>query len=217
MADCGIAAGESVERKASSKISVPLKLVRHMAPCLKFSNPIRLRKLMNVMQIRGVDTYFHWSVLVVAALILAGVASRPWLTVIGLLCYLGIFLIHETGHAVMAQRRGSQVLSIQIYPIFAITKFQTPWSRLDHCLIAWGGVVAQAIVFVPLFVWVTISGYSRFDVVNMIIAVLGFYSLAVAIFNLLPLPGLDGSIAWTLFPELWRSRRRKATRKPTYR
>jgi Zn-dependent protease len=188
-----------------------------MPPLMKFSNPIRLQKLTKVMQIRGVDTYFHWSVFVAIALILAGVASRPWLSLIGLLCYLGIFLIHETGHAIVAQRRGSRVLSIQIYPIFAITQFQAPWSRLDHCLIAWGGAVAQAIVFVPLLMWVAISGYSRFDVLNMIIAILGFYSLAVAVFNLLPVRGLDGSIAWSLFPELWRERRRRITRKPTYR
>jgi uncharacterized membrane protein YphA (DoxX/SURF4 family) len=58
------------------------------------------------MEIGGVDTYVHWSVFVAIAFILAGVASRPVLAILGLTCYLGIFLIHETGHALVARRRG---------------------------------------------------------------------------------------------------------------
>lgn len=188
-----------------------------MPPLVRLANPIRLQKLTNVMQIRGVNTYVHWSVFAVIAFILAGVASRPGLTILGLLCYLSIFLIHEAGHALVAQRKGCRVLSIQIYPIFAITQFEAPWSRLDHSVIAWGGVLAQAIFFVPLVSWVAAFGYSRFEWFNMIIAILGFYSLAVAIFNLLPVRPLDGATAWRLFPELLAERRRKVNRKPMYR
>ena len=48
-----------------------------MAPLIKMSNPIRLGKLTNVMRIRGVDTYVHWSVFAVAAFILTGVVVAP--------------------------------------------------------------------------------------------------------------------------------------------
>jgi Zn-dependent protease len=188
-----------------------------MPSLIRISKPIRLHKLTNVMQIRGVDTYIHWSVFVVIAFILAGVASRPTLTILGLWCYLGVFLIHEGGHALVAQRRGCGVISIELYPIFGITKFERPWSLLDHSLIAWGGVMAQAIFFVPLLAWVALFGYSKLEWFNMIIAILGFYSLAVAIFNLLPIRPLDGATAWRLFPELLAERRRKVNRKPMYR
>jgi membrane-associated protease RseP (regulator of RpoE activity) len=77
--------------------------------------------------------------------------------------------------------------------------------------------MAQAIFFVPLLAWVALFGYSKFEWFNMIIAILGFYSLAVAIFNLLPIRPLDGATAWRLFPELLAERRRKVNRKPMYR
>jgi hypothetical protein len=53
-------------------------------------NPIRLKKLTNLMQIRGVDTYVRWSVFAVAALILAGVARHPGLSLLGLIAYLSV-------------------------------------------------------------------------------------------------------------------------------
>jgi Zn-dependent protease len=83
------------------------------------------------------------------------------------------------------------VNSIRLYPIFGITEFQTPWSRLDHCIVAWAGVIAQAVVAAPIVVAVTIFGYSRFEAV---LAILGFFSLAVAVFNLLSIKPLDGSV-----------------------
>jgi len=148
-----------------------------MAPLIKMSNPIRLGKLTNVMRIRGVDTYVHWSVFAVAAFILTGVARRPGLTLLGLFVYLAVLLIHESGHLIAAQRKRCKVLSIELYPIFGITRFEMSWSRLDHCGIAWGGVLAQAVVFIPLIAWIAMLGYPQAAGVDMIFAILGFFSL----------------------------------------
>jgi stage IV sporulation protein FB len=188
-----------------------------MPPLIKMSNPIRFKALTNIMQIRGVDTYVHWSVFAVAAFILVGVASNPGLSILGLTCYLAVLLLHETGHLIAAQRKGCQVHAIELYPIFGVTRFETPWSRLDQCVIAWGGVLAQAAVFVPLIAWGRRVGYTRIGAVNMIFAILGFFSFGIALFNLLPIAPLDGAMAWRLFPELLAERRRKIPRKPMYR
>jgi Zn-dependent protease len=94
-----------------------------------------------------------------------------------------------------------EVLSIQLYPVFGITKFETPWSRFDHCVIAWGGVIAQAAVALPVVGWVILFGYTRFEPLNALLALLGFFSLGVAAFNLLPIAPLDGAIAWAIIPE----------------
>jgi len=75
------------------------------------------------------------------------------------------------------------VLSIELYPIWGITRFGEPYSRFEHCVIAWGGVVAQVIVGVPLVVWVEIFGYTGFQAVNAILAILGFLSLSMAVLN----------------------------------
>jgi membrane-associated protease RseP (regulator of RpoE activity) len=109
------------------------------------------------------------------------------------------------------------VLEVDLYPIFGITRFTTPWSRLDHCKIAWAGVLAQAAVFIPIVLWVHFFGYSHIDEVNMLFAILGFFSLGVALLNLLPVPPLDGSIAWGIIPTFLAARRTRVSRKPTYR
>jgi Zn-dependent protease len=51
---------------------------------------------------------------------------------------------------------------------------------------------------------VELFGYSRFQPVNAILAIWGFFSLSMAVFNLLPIRPLDGSIAWGLLPALFR-------------
>jgi Zn-dependent protease len=126
-------------------------------------------------------------------------------------------LLHEAGHLFVAQRKHCKVLSIRLYPVFGITYFEIPWSRLDHCLIAWGGVLAQAIVFVPLVTWVAFFGYTRVELLNMVFAILGFFSLGVAILNLLPVPPLDGAIAWTLPAAIMADRRSRVVRRPIHR
>jgi Zn-dependent protease len=180
-----------------------------MAPLFKFANPIRFDKRTKIGQIRGVDTYVHWTVFVVAAVILSGVLRRPGLTLLGLAAYWGVLVIHETGHLIAAQRLGCPVFSIDLYPIFGVTRFGTPWSRLDHCKIAWAGVLAQMVVAAPLVAWVGVFGYSRFDAVNMLFVILGFFSLAVAVLNLFPVRPLDGATAWGIFPALLAERRNR--------
>jgi Zn-dependent protease len=78
-------------------------------------------------------------------------------------------------------------------------------------MIAWAGVLAQALVAVPLVIWVAVFGYSRFEAVNMLFAIMGGFSLAVAVFNLLPISRLDGAIAWGIFPALSAQRRLKSS------
>jgi Zn-dependent protease len=181
-------------------------------PLFRFENPIRLDTQTKIGCLRGVDLYIHWTVFAVIALILAGVARRPLLSVVGLTAYLSVLLIHETGHLIAAQRKGCEVISIQLYPFFGFTRFGTPWSRFDHCVIAWAGVIAQAVVAIPILVTVELFGYSRFEAVNMLIAILCYYSIFVAFFNLLPIAPLDGSVAWGIIPAWFEERRLRRPR-----
>ena len=173
-----------------------------MARAFRVPYPIKLEKLTLVLQWRETDFYVHWTVLVIAALLLYNSIRRPLLCLLGLGAYLSVLVIHECGHLLVARRTRCQVHSVKIYPIFGVTCFQVPWSKLDHCFIAWGGVLAQAIVALPFVTWVVLFGYSRFEPVNAVLALLGFFSIGVAIFNLLPIPPLDGAIAWQIIPEV---------------
>jgi Zn-dependent protease len=179
---------------------------------IKIAKPLRLRKLTELMKINGVSVYVHWSVLVIAALMLLNAARRPMLTLVGLTAWLGVMLIHECGHMIAAQRKNCAVFSIKLYPIFGITCFQTPWSLFDHCVIAWGGVLAQAAIAIPLAAWVVVVGYTRFEPVNAALALLGFYSLGVAAFNLVPIAPLDGAVAWRIVPAFIKRQRERRKR-----
>src|SRR5687767_9361414 len=134
-----------------------------------------LKKLSHVMRISGVDVYFHWSVFLIIVIFLLGSIERPALSFAGLAAYFGVLLIHECGHMWFARRKGCRVHRIELYPICGITCFDPPWSRYDHCVIAWGGVVAQLIVALPLVAWIVFFGYTPWEPVNAILAILGAY------------------------------------------
>jgi Zn-dependent protease len=154
-----------------------------------------------VVKLRGVDVYVHWTVLVVGILMIYAASRQPGVALAAGLSWLALMLLHESGHMVAAQRKHCQVLSIELYPIFGLCRFEIPWSRYDHCVIAWGGVIAQLLVAIPLMAGVELFGYSRFNPVNVALFIFGQYSLVVAVFNLLPVRGLDGAMAWRIIPE----------------
>jgi len=169
------------------------------------------------MEIKGVKVFAHWSVLLIGTVVLLGGIRQPLLAFAVLASYYGLILIHECGHMIAAQRKGCAVWSIELYPIWGITRFIEPYSRFDACVIAWAGVVAQAIVAIPLVTWVAIMGYTPFEAVNAVLAILGFFSLGVAVLNLLPVPPFDGATAWGLLPALFKQSARRARREPGWR
>ena len=179
---------------------------------IEIAKPVRLRKLTELMKINRVSVCVHWSVLVIAALMLLNAPRQPVLTLVGVTAWLAVMLIHECGHMIAAHRRNCDVFAIELYPIFGITRFEIPWSHFDHCVIAWGGVLAQAIIGVPFVAWIVIVGYTPFEPVNAVLALLGGYSLIVAALNLLPVAPLDGAIAWQIIPEFIRRQRQRRNR-----
>jgi Zn-dependent protease len=172
-----------------------------MSRTIEFANPIRIDRLTRILRLRGVDVYVHWSVFLIAAIMIYATYRKPWVTITAGASWLGLLLLHECGHMIAAIRRHTRVISIELYPIFGFCRFEVPWSRFDHCIIAWGGVMAQLAVAVPVMLWVSAFGYTRFGPVNAILGILGGYSLVLAAFNLLPVRPLDGSMAWYIVPE----------------
>jgi Zn-dependent protease len=180
-----------------------------MPRTIEFILPIKLENLSHVMRIKGADVYVHWTVFAIAGLLLLGVIQRPVLTLVALVCFLSVIFVHECGHLIAAQRLGCKVYSIQLYPVFGFTNFETPWTRFDHCVIAWGGVLAQAVVALPFVTYVMVFGYTRVGPVNAMLVILGFYSLFVAVLNLIPVRPFDGAIAWAIVPEFFRHLQRR--------
>jgi Zn-dependent protease len=172
-----------------------------MPRMIEFDNPIRIDRLTRVFRLRGVDVFVHWTVFLIAAVMVYATYRNPWVTLTAGASWLGLLLLHEFGHMIAARRRHTPVISIELYPIFGFCRFEVPWSRFDHCVIAWGGVVAQLAVAVPIMLWISAFGYTRFAPVNAVLGILGGYSLVTATINLLPVRPLDGSMAWYIVPE----------------
>ena len=184
-------------------------LTGRSAKTIEVPIPIRVDKLTEILRIKGVPVSLHWSVLLIILLILFNVIRHPIESLLAIVAYLGVLLIHETGHLIAAQKMRCEVLAIRLYPIFGITDFETPWSKFDHCVIAWGGVVAQAIVAIPIVAGVELFGHSRFEAINAVLGLLGYFSLAIAFLNLLPIKPLDGYIAWAIIPEWFKRLRNR--------
>jgi stage IV sporulation protein FB len=172
-----------------------------MSPIIQFANPVKFDKLTRVLRLRGVDVYVHWTVFLIAGIMIYAAFRRPWVALAGGASWMALILLHECGHMIAAHRKHVRVMSIELYPIHGLCLFEMPWSRFDHCVIAWGGVIAQVVVAIPLLLWIEIFGYSRFDPIDAVLGILGPYSLLTVAFNLLPIGRLDGRIAWGIIPE----------------
>src|ERR1700722_20383268 len=121
---------------------------------------MRFGRLIHVAQVRGVDVYVHWSIFAILIVVLAGLTRKPVSTLLGMMAYLGLLIIHESGHLTMARRRGYQAFSMALYPIFGLASFEAPDTRIDRALIAWGGVLAQFVVAIPLTAYIVLIGYT---------------------------------------------------------
>jgi len=75
---------------------------------------LKVNKLTEIMRIKGVRVYAHWSVLLIGALVLLGAIERPTETLAAWTSYFGVLLIHESGHMVVAQWKGYPVQAIEL-------------------------------------------------------------------------------------------------------
>jgi Zn-dependent protease len=151
----------------------------------------------------GVPILVHWSVPALCLFLLGTGVSRILTTAATLAAYFAIFLIHELGHQVVAQRLLYRVEAIKIYPFHGKCLYEAPHSRWHRALVAWGGPLAQFIVAAPLAALVIVRGPTRIESIDAVLAILGFLSPVIAILNLIPLRPLDGSKAWWLIPLAW--------------
>jgi stage IV sporulation protein FB len=167
-----------------------------------------MRALIFVARVRGVPIFVHWSVPAIA-LFIAGAGVHILGTAVAvILAYLGMLLIHELGHQLVARAKGCHVLAIELYPLHGLCRFTEPFDAFDDALIAWGGVLAQFVVAIPFAIYATWFGFTSVAPVSVVIAIFGAFSPAIALLNLIPIKPLDGAKAWTLVPILWRRARR---------
>ena len=141
---------------------------------------------------------FHWSAILMFGLFFAGV---PVLGIPLLFIALGLFTImlaHEFGHAILVKRLGYRVIRIQIYPIHGLCLYEAPYSTYEDAIIAWGGVLAQFILFMPAAAALALFGNSSVGSVNVLLVTFSYINGYSMVMNLAPAAPLDGKKAWKL-------------------
>jgi len=149
---------------------------------------------------------------VVGAIIIAFNYSEPVFAASLCAAYFVLLLIHEIGHAIVANLRHSAVSRIEIYPIHGMCHY-VPNISEDEAFVAWGGVLAQFAVAGVVVAIVNVTGGTRINGLDIAFAVLGYISPIIAIVNLLPVRPLDGAKAWRIVPIFWRGAVRRLRRK----
>jgi Zn-dependent protease len=123
-----------------------------------------------------------------------------------------IVLVHEFGHALMVRRCGATVLSIDMDGLGGSCSWEGEVSPLQRALIAWGGVLAQLVLFAGVRAADTLTGWPAAPGGVQLFSMLTTTNLRIAAFNLIPFPPFDGWQAWRLIPLAYmRLRRRSQT------
>lgn len=166
------------------------------------------------LRVWGAPLRFHWTTPLIALLIGLSSGGFSLFTLLASLMAVGLLVSHELGHAFLVRRLGHRVLSVDVFGFHGACRWHGYASPRDQAIIAWGGVLAQALLLVlvaiPLLLFgrQSLLGWTAYQVFVQ-------SNIFLIILNLLPFAPLDGAHAWTLLPELKaRFRRRKAPKAP---
>ncbi len=116
-----------------------------------------------------------------------------------------LVLAHELGHAALVRRFGHRVVGVEVTGFGGVCQWDGNATPFEEAAIAWGGVLAQALVWVGAWLWFWLNPPSTrfgFELADTF----ADRNLWLMIFNLAPIPPLDGARAWRIFG-LWRERK----------
>ena len=156
----------------------------------------------------GAKVYVHWSAFLIMGIISALCFRHPITGLISVVSYFLLIYLHEIGHAYFAKRLGCKPLYINIFFQHGHCYYVEPDFKKHDCIIAWGGVVAQLVVAIPLIILAITTDITDVPGMAPLVTILGYLSVFIAAINLIPKEPLDGAMAWSLFPILWSERRK---------
>lgn len=151
--------------------------------------------------LRGVPLRVHWT-LPVGLLLLGGLSPVSWVA------FVAIVLLHEAGHAFVVRRYGFEVLAIDVTGFGGLCRWAGFASDHQRSVIAWGGVVAQAVLLVATLLFVLVAGWPTSWVGRSLAGAFIETNALLIGLNLLPFGPFDGAEAWRL-PRRWLERLRR--------
>jgi stage IV sporulation protein FB len=144
---------------------------------------------------RGAPVRFHWSILAgMLVLTRFRIAPGEWLG------FVVVVLVHEIGHAMLVERLGLLLVSIDVHGFGGGCAYSgSPTSR-ERAIVAWGGIVAQAALLTAVVVVLAVLGWPERGALADLVDALTWSNAGLMALNLLPIAPLDGAEAWRLFP-----------------
>lgn len=147
-----------------------------------------------IAHVRGAPVRVHWTT-PLGALVFTGFSLNP-------LVWIGFFvvvLVHEMGHAACVRLYGYTVSSIEVNGLGGRCEWAGDPTAKEDAVIASGGVAAQALLLLSTLIVLAVIGPLPwiFEGIAHVFVSVNAGLMAV---NLLPIPPLDGSRAWTLVP-----------------
>ena len=141
----------------------------------------------------------HWT-LPLGAIVFGGGTIAPafWLG------FVVLVALHEFGHAAMARRMKQHVVAIDITGFGGMCRWTGMATPIQQSLIAWGGVLVQAMLFLAAIIVVTVVPGALHGWIAQFVSVFLWTNLWLIALNLLPFPPLDGAHAWRLIRDLRR-------------
>ena len=168
-------------------------------------------------KIHGAPVYIHKINLAIIAILLIFTLNDPISGPITLLSYLSIILLHEYGHSFCANKLGYETHAIYLGVVHGLCEYEAPYNMKHEAIIAWGGVLAQLFVAIPLIIVSQTTDISRIQGVSQIVALLGYISAFSSVVNLAPARGLDGETAWKIFPILLKEKFNKKPKRKKHK
>lgn len=154
---------------------------------------------------KGLPIQAHWTILV-GAFIFGGFKFVPgfWLG------FALLILFHEMGHAIAVRRSGAQVIALQLDALGGRCVWRGQVEPHQRVLIAWGGVLAQAILWAVTVLSIAVIGLTPHSpYVLQLVDAWTKLNLWLIAFNLIPIAPLDGAEAWSfLSPRIARAKER---------
>ncbi|MEZ4220517.1 MAG: hypothetical protein R3B13_06255 [Polyangiaceae bacterium] len=154
---------------------------------------------LTLFRLRGVPLRLHWT-LPLGMLVFGGLRVAPafWLG------FFVLVLLHELGHAFIVRAYGHRVLSVDVTGFGGLCRWSGSATAMERGLIAWGGVLAQA-VLLAVALGITLSvGAPKALWARELLSVFTWTNVWIIGLNLLPVPPLDGAEAWGFVRNLLR-------------
>jgi stage IV sporulation protein FB len=155
-------------------------------------------------RVRGAPVRIHWSA-PLGAFVFTGFAFAPALW----LGFIFLILWHELGHAALVRRYGYKVVAVRVHAFGGDCQWSGEPTAAEVSVVAWGGVLAQALLGVGALVAILLFDWPHSAALGAIAVTFTSTNLRMIIFNLIPIPPLDGHRAWQLFPMLWEARKER--------